>query len=207
MPGVPVARANARNHVDPFFVVDRRERLQRGNRIGLRIDRADLGPPARRVAPVQGGDLGFLDAAGIRQHVGTEIDGAARRKDAAGKAVAHQLRQQAAVVDMGMGQEHGVDVGGAKRKRPVVQLLQGFRSLKQAAIDQEASGAGLEQIAGARHGAGRAEEPDRDAHRDVSGKVANVISSCKASMNRLSSTMALVECGTLCVERIERMPD
>ena len=40
MPGVPVARANAGNDVDPFFVVDRRERLQRGDRIGLRIDRS-----------------------------------------------------------------------------------------------------------------------------------------------------------------------
>ena len=118
MAGVPVARANARNHIDPFFVVDRRERLQRGNRIGLRIDRADLGPPARRITPVQDGDLGLLDVAGIRQHVGTEIDGAARGKDAAGKAVTHQLWQQAAVVDMSMGQQHGVDVGGAKRKGP-----------------------------------------------------------------------------------------
>ena len=54
----------------------------------------------------------------VRQHVGTEIDGAARRKDAAGKAVAHQLRQQAAVVDMGMGQQHRVDIGGAKWKGP-----------------------------------------------------------------------------------------
>ena len=139
MPGVPVAGTHARNHVDPFFIIDRRERLQRGNRIGLRIDRADLGPPARRIAPVQGGNLGLLDAAGIRQHVGTEIDGAARRKDTAGKAVAHEFWQQAAMVDMGVGQQHGVDVGRAKRKRPVVELLQGFRSLKQPAIDQEAS--------------------------------------------------------------------
>ena len=70
MPGVPVTRADARNNIDPFFVVDRHERLQRGNGIGLGIDRADLGSSARRVAPVQGSNLGFLDAAGIRQHVG-----------------------------------------------------------------------------------------------------------------------------------------
>ena len=126
MPGVPVARANARNHVDPFFVVDRRERLQRGNRIGLRIDRADFGPPARRVAPVQGSNLGLLDAAGVRQHVGTEIDGAARRKDAAGKAVAHQLRQQAAVVDMGMGQEHGVDIRRREKETACSSAPSGF---------------------------------------------------------------------------------
>ena len=100
------------------------------------------------------------------------------------KSVAHQLRQQAAVVDMGMGQKHGVDIGGTKRKGAVVQLLQGLLSLKQAAIDQEAPGSGLEEIAGARHGAGRAAKPDGDAHRDVSGRGASVISLCKASAKR-----------------------
>ena len=39
MPGIPVARANARYHVDPCLVFDRLERLQRGDRIGLGIDR------------------------------------------------------------------------------------------------------------------------------------------------------------------------
>ena len=94
-----------------------------------------------------------------------------------------------------------------KGNAPVVQLLQGLLSLKQAAIDQEASGSGLKEIAGARHGARRAAKPDRDAHRDVSGMSASFISLCNASTNRSSSAMALVECGTLCVERIERMPD
>ena len=103
MPGVPIARANPRNDVDPFFVVGWREELQRGERIGLRINRSDLGAPARGVAPVERGDLGLLDAAGVRQHVGAEIDGAAGRKDAAGKSVAYQFGQQAAVVDMGVG--------------------------------------------------------------------------------------------------------
>ena len=51
---------------------------------------------------------------------------------------------------MGMGQQHGIDIGGAKRKGAVVQLFQGLLSLKQPAIDQEAPGAGLEEIAGAR---------------------------------------------------------
>ena len=58
------------------------------------------------------------------------------------KAVAHELWQQAAVVDMGVGQQHRVDIGRAERKGAVVQLLQRLRSLKQAAIDQEASGRG-----------------------------------------------------------------
>ena len=56
------------------------------------------------------------------------------------KAVAHELGQQAAVVDMCVGQQHGVNVGGAKRKGAVVQCLQRFRALKQAAVDQKAAG-------------------------------------------------------------------
>src|SRR4051794_12626289 len=119
MPSIPVARANAGNHVDPFFTVNWRERLQRGNRIGLRIDRANFGPPTGSIASVQGGDLRFLNAASVRQHVGAEINGSSRRKDTAGKAVAYQLRQQTTVVDMGMRQEHGIDVRSAERKRPV----------------------------------------------------------------------------------------
>jgi hypothetical protein len=45
--------------------------------------------------------------------------------------------QQAAMIDMGMGQQHGVDIGGAKRKGAVVQFFQRLLSLKQPAIDQE----------------------------------------------------------------------
>ena len=127
-------------HVDPGLVVDRLERLQRRDGVGLGVDRADLGSPARRIAPVERGDLRFLNAAGIRQHIGAQVDRAARRQDPAAKAVAHQLRQQAAVVDMGMRQQHGVDVGRAERKGAVVECLQRLLSLEQAAVDQEAAG-------------------------------------------------------------------
>ena len=183
------------------------EGLQRGEGIGLGVDRADLGAPARRIAPIERGDLGFLDASGVGQHVGAQIDRAARRKDPAGESLAHELRQQAAVIDMRMGQQHGIDVGGAERKCAIVQRLQRLRSLKQPAVDEETSGPGLEQMARAGHGAGRAAEPQGDAHRRFSGLLASVISACKASTNRSSSAMAFVGCGTLSVERMERMPD
>ena len=61
--GVPVARADARHGIEPGLIVDRPERVERGNGVGLCVDRRDLGAPARRVAPVEGGDFGFLDAA------------------------------------------------------------------------------------------------------------------------------------------------
>ena len=54
----------------------------------------------------------------------------ARRQDATAKSIAHEFRQQAAMIDMRMRQQHGIDIGGAKWKGAVVQFLQGLLSLK-----------------------------------------------------------------------------
>ena len=113
------------------------------------------------------------------------------------KAVAHELGQEAAVIDMGVRQQHGIDVGGAERKGPVVQFLQRFLSLKQAAIDQKTSGAGFKEVAGARDGARGPAEPDGHTHREISQVSARISSPFKASTNKSSSAMALVEWGTL----------
>ncbi len=56
------------------------------------------------------------------------------------EAFAHQLRQQAAVVDMRVRQQHGIDIGRAERKGAVVQRLQRLWPLEQAAVDQQAAG-------------------------------------------------------------------
>ena len=56
------------------------------------------------------------------------------------ETLARQLRQQPAVIDMRMGQKHGVDIGRAERERPIVQRLQCLRPLEQAAVDEEAAG-------------------------------------------------------------------
>ncbi len=144
MAGVPVACANPGDHVGPAFILDGTERLQRGDRIGLRVDRLDLFPTTCRVAPVELCDFGLLDVAGVRKHVGAEVDRAPRRQDVAFKSLAHEFGQQSAVVDMGMREQHRVDIGGAEWKGAVVELLERLLSLEQAAIDQEAAGGGLE---------------------------------------------------------------
>ena len=84
--------------------------------------------------------------------------------DAAGESAAHEFGQQAAMIDMSVGQQHGVNIGGAKRKGPVIQFFQGFLSLKQPAIDQKASGPRLKEITGARDGARCAAKPDGQIH-------------------------------------------
>ncbi len=59
------------------------------------------------------------------------------------EALAHQLRQQAAMVDMRVRQQHRVDLRGIEREVAVVQLLQGLRALEHAAIDQETAALGV----------------------------------------------------------------
>ena len=59
------------------------------------------------------------------------------------KSFAHELRQQATVVDVCMCQQHAVDIGRPERERPVIQILQGLLTLEQAAIDQEAPRSGF----------------------------------------------------------------
>src|SRR5665213_552107 len=206
MAGVPVARANARDGVDPGLVFHRPERTERCDRVGLRINRLYFGATARRVAPVEGGDLGFLDAARVGEKVSAQIDGAARGDDRSRKAIADQLRQQTTVVDMGVRQQHGIDIGRPKRKGGVVERLQGFRPLEQAAVDQQAPGLGLKQIAGAGHGPRGAAKFDRHAHDASPREPATMNSRRRASASSASSSMALVGCGTLWVERIDRRP-
>ena len=119
MSGVPVARAHARHDLNPSLVIDRAESIERGDSIALRVDRRHERTPARRIAPVERGDFRFLDAAGVGQHVGAQVDGAARRQDRAAKAAAHQLRYQAAVVDMRVRQSSTASISaGANGKSP-----------------------------------------------------------------------------------------
>ena len=112
------------------------------------------------------------------------------------KAAAHELRHQAAVVDMGMRQQHRVDIGRAKRKRAVVQLLQRLRPLEQPAIDQQAPGRRLEQMAGAGHRAGGAAKSNGNAH----GLAPTALVSAAHLTKTPSSMIALVGCGTLSVD-------
>src|ERR1035437_3941948 len=206
MTRIPVARANTRYHIDPRLVIDRLERLQRCDGIGLGIDWTNLGPAARCIAPVEGNDLRFLNASGMRQHIGTEVDRSAGRQDPSAEAFARQLRQQPAVVDVSMRQQHNIDVGGPERKGAIIEFLQGLLALEQAAVDQETSGLRLDQIAGPCHGARRAAKSNGYAHGFISGKLVPLISPRSAATKISSSGIALVGCGTLLVERMERMP-
>ena len=117
------------------------------------------------------------------------------------KSAARELGDQAAVVDMGVGEQHRGDIGRREGKSAVVQFLQRLGTLEQAAIDQQTPGRRLEQMAGAGHRAGGAAESDANAHG-----LAPTASLASAPAKMPSNMIALVGCGTLSLDLTLRMP-
>src|SRR3546814_16961812 len=62
------------------------------------------------------------------------------------KAVTHEARQIARVIEMGMGENDCIDAGGRDRQRLPIEFTQIFHALKQAAIDQDELAVMLAQI-------------------------------------------------------------
>ena len=79
----------------------------------------------------------FLDMRGIRQHDRAKIDRGGRCVYRSVKALPDQLGQQTAVIDMRVGQYDRVDRIRREWECAIIQFPFGFRTLKQAAIDQD----------------------------------------------------------------------
>ena len=100
----------------------------------------------------------FLDVRGIRQHERAEIAGARGAEDAAAKTSGHEAGQIAAVVEVRMREDHGVDPGRIDRQRGPVAQAQLFEPLEEPAVDEHAVIAQVEQVLGAGDGARGAEK-------------------------------------------------
>ena len=102
--------------------------------------------------------LFLLQVTGVGQQDGAQFRRGRRAVDRAGEALSCQQRQVAAVVQMGVGEDDGVDVGRWHwQGRPVAQA-QRLVALEQAAIDQQALAAVGHQIFGAGDRVGRTEK-------------------------------------------------
>ena len=89
----------------------------------------------------------FLDVGAVRQQDRTQLLRRPRAVDRALVPFLHELRNQAAVVDMGVRQDHGVDVARRKGKGPLVQGFDRLRALEHATIDEEFFPVYFQQVA------------------------------------------------------------
>jgi hypothetical protein len=155
--------------------------LQAGLGIGDGVER-QRGVVLGKAMPVGKGSVFFLDMARVGQQDLAQVARARCAPDPALEAFAHQQRQVAAVVEVGMGQHHRVDLAGCHRRRHPVAQPQLLVALEQPAVDQQALVLVLDEELGAGHGAGPAEEADLDAHAPISA--------CSASQEKNSVNLS-----------------
>ena len=106
----------------------------------------------------------LLQVRRVRQQQRGEVPRAGGGEDGPVVAGAHQARQPAGVIDVGVRQHHHVDRLRLHRQRRPVALAQLLGALEQAAVHQHAHPVVLEEESGAGDRARRAEEVD-GAHR------------------------------------------
>ena len=156
---------------DTFAQRDRRvegvavEPLQRRHRILPRIKRFRVLVLGKALA---GGiaRLFFLDMAAVRQDQPAKLCRGVGTQNAPPEPAPDQRGQIAGMIQMGVGQQHGVYRGRAHRERLAVAGAQLFEPLEQAAIHKNAPARGLDQIARSRHRTRSAQKAQfRTSHR------------------------------------------
>ena len=78
----------------------------------------------------------LLQLGGVEEHQRRELHGAGRREDRGAHALRVHERDEAAVIEVGMGEEHGVDRRGVVRERRAVVLGLVRVALEHAAVDE-----------------------------------------------------------------------
>ena len=142
-------------------------RLERGLVPGL------LGLGTIRVPPLPApfalGEL-LLEPARVQQHQAGELDRPGRRTDGTVEPLSDDVRDQAAVVKVGVREQDRVERGGVERQRdPVADRLAG-PSLEHPAVHEDACLAGLEKELAAGHRGGGAEEVEVHAADGATGR-------------------------------------
>jgi len=103
---------------------------------------------------------------GIGQQDAAQIDGGRRGIDWPVKALLDQSRNPAAVIDVGVGQDDGIDLTGREGQVFPITLAPFLLPLEETAIHQHLDAtaaafvAGIDQVLGAGHDAGCAEKLD-----------------------------------------------
>ena len=112
------------------------------------------------------GPVGFflLEVGGVLEEDVGELGGGVGGVDGTLEAVLDEAGEVADVVDVGVGEDDGVDGGGLDGEGVPVLEAVFLGALEEAAIDEDAAAAGFEEVAGAGDGAGGAEEAEGGGH-------------------------------------------
>src|SRR5207248_6782524 len=114
----------------------------------------------------------FLNPRRIGQHERAELARGRRAEDPAPKAPRDEARQVAAVVQVRVGENYGVDPRGIDRQRRPVAQPELLQALKETAVDKDAAVAEIEEMLGAGDSAGGSKKCQR-RHRSVSPSLPN----------------------------------
>ena len=118
---IPPAGANIVAHLRPIV---QRDPVKLGNdlfAVGAREDRAQLSLAAALLSNVQRFDFHFLNGAGVGQHHPAKFGCPSGGEDRALETRKREFGEKTAMVDMGVGQQHGVDTRRVERKRLVIE--------------------------------------------------------------------------------------
>ena len=148
MPGADEADRDPGGDLVLFAELDRLELSHGLKGIAAGEERARVGVPAVTLLLGVAG-LFFLQFAGVLEHQPGERTGRPGAVDRSAKPLRDQPRQEAGVIEVGVGQDDSVDLLWSERERaPVAQLVL-FVTLEEAAVDEQAGAAEVEQRAAA----------------------------------------------------------
>jgi hypothetical protein len=164
VPGVEESGAQAGPDLDGTAIIGGSTEPSDGvERVDHRIEgRIELLGPAPQCALRVTTVLFLVEMRRIQHHEPCQLAGGLRRDDLPAEAALHQEGQPAAMVEMGMRQEHAIERCGVESERSGIVLVELATALEQPAIDQDAAAAGLDEMAGTRDAPGGAVE--RELH-------------------------------------------
>ena len=124
------------------------------------VARGVVGRAAGIALGVAGRALGelLLELGRVEQHEPGELGGRRGADDGAAEALVDEQRQEAAVVEVGVGQDDGVERRRVEAQRHVVADRLVGAALEHAAVDEDLGPAGVDEVAGPGHGPRAAEE-------------------------------------------------
>lgn len=133
--------------------------------IDFRVERVEGREALAFAFPVGVGEVGFLDAGGIREHDLAEVAGGRGGVDISAVAPAGEVGEIARVVDVGVAEDDGVELGGFEGE--VFVDVVGFFAvaLVESAVQQDAFAVDFDEVAGSGGGAGGTVEGDVHAGR------------------------------------------